>query len=61
MTPDLFTQSIARLERENRALRERNQELEICVANLLAAARGSWHVQARKAKAHALKVIRRAA
>jgi hypothetical protein len=61
MTPDLFTSTLAALERENRALKARNMELEICIANLIAAARGAWHVQARKAKARALELIKRAA
>jgi hypothetical protein len=36
-------------------------ELEICIANLIAAAKGVWHVQGRRAKANALKLIKRAA
>ena len=61
MTPDLFTNTLSQLERENRALRARNMELEICIANLIAAAKGVWHVQGRRAKANALKLIKRAA
>ncbi|MBK8467866.1 MAG: hypothetical protein IPL32_18800 [Chloracidobacterium sp.] len=61
MTPDLFTCELKRLEREIKALRNENDELRMAVANLLAAARGAWHVQARKAKANALKLIKRAA
>lgn len=44
-----------------RALRAERDELRMAVANLLAAARGAWHVQARKAKANALKILRQAA
>ncbi len=58
---DLFTCELKRLEREIKALRNENDELRMAVANLLAAARGAWHVQARKAKANALKLIKRAA
>lgn len=58
---DLFTTTLQRLERENKALRVENAELRMAVANLLAAARGAWHVQARKAKANALKILRHAA
>lgn len=61
MTPDLVTTTLQRLERENRALRAERDELRMAVANLLAAARGAWHVQARKAKANALKILRQAA
>ena len=46
MTPDLFTTTLQRLERENRALRAERDELRMAVANLLAAAReiGRAHV-----------------
>lgn len=59
--PDLFTAELRRLERENRALRQRNLDLELALANLLAAARGAWHIQARVAKRNAMNMMKRAA
>lgn len=61
MTPDLFTTTLQRLERENRALRAERDELRMAVANLLAAARGAWHMQSRAAKRRALELLRKAA
>ncbi len=38
----------------------RISELQIHIANLIAAARGCWHVQARMAKKQAMKFLRAA-
>lgn len=60
-------QRAAKLESENRKLKrlvaerdERIAELQIHVANLIAAAKGCWHVQARMAKKRAIECVRAA-
>lgn len=59
MTPDLFTAADQR--RRERELELQVMELRLALANLLAASRGCWHVQARKAKRNAMDLIKRAA
>lgn len=56
-----------KLETENRKLKQlvsekdrRISELEIHIANLIAAAKGCWHVQARMAKKRAIECVRAA-
>lgn len=56
-----------KLETENRKLKQlvserdkRISELEIHIANLIAAAKGCWHVQARMAKKRAIECMRAA-
>lgn len=59
MTSDLFTAADQR--RREKQLEARIMELEIALANMLAASRGVWHVQGRMAKKRAMELIRRAA
>ena len=58
MTNDLFTDAVRRLERENKRLKAENEDLRLHLANLLSAARGAWHVQARMAKKTAVNILR---
>ena len=56
---DLFTSADQR--KRERELEREIMELRIALANMIAASRGCWHIQARKAKRNAMDLIRRAA
>lgn len=57
--PDLFT--LAEQRRRERELERQVMELKLALANLLAASKGVWHVQGRKAKRNAMDTLKGAA
>jgi len=57
MTPDLFTSTLAQLERENRALKARIAEQDLVIADFISITGDLWNVQARGVKHRAKQLV----